>query len=191
KLYELYNSTKSGSDFTALGAFIWDLTKAYPDNLRGDQCTSADAGGFPIAALLPTADEVAAGAVKHAIRFILPNARMKKAVYVHPGSHAGGPSSTDANAPPYGVRFRLKAAFDETPFNTGEKVVLRAMKTYGMLLSDGGNIALTFADDRTATAKWSDVGITAQSFFALKVTDFEVVDLSSEITITNDCVRNP
>ena len=62
KLYELYNSTKTGSAFTALGAFVWDLTKAYPDNLRGDQCTSADAAGFPIAALLPTADEVAAGA---------------------------------------------------------------------------------------------------------------------------------
>ncbi|HEY2744539.1 MAG TPA: serine/threonine protein kinase, partial [Polyangia bacterium] len=104
KLYELYNSTQAGSAFTALGAFVWDLTKAYPDNERGDQCTSADAAGFPIAALLPTADEVAAGAVNHAIRFILPNARMKKDVYVHPASHAGGPSSSDANAPPYGVR---------------------------------------------------------------------------------------
>ena len=50
KLYELYNSTKSGSAFTALGAFVWDLTKAYPADLRGDQCTSADAAGLPIAA---------------------------------------------------------------------------------------------------------------------------------------------
>jgi hypothetical protein len=103
KLYELYNSTRSGAGIAALGAFVWDLGKAYPDNLRGDQCTSADAAGFPMAALLPTADEVAAGEVKHAIRFILPNARMKKAVYVHPATHAGGPSSTNADAPPYGV----------------------------------------------------------------------------------------
>ena len=42
KLYEIYNATQAGSAFTALGAFVWDLTKAYPDNLRGDQCTSAD-----------------------------------------------------------------------------------------------------------------------------------------------------
>lgn len=191
KLYELYNSTSSGSAFTALGAFIWDLTKTYPDNLRGDQCTSADAGGFPIAGLLPTADEVAAGSVKHAMRFILPNARMKKAVYVHPATHAGGPSSTDANAPPYGIHLRLKSSFDTSAFDAGEKVILTAMQTYGMLLSDGGNIALTFADDRTTTAKWATVGVTAQSFEKVTVDDFEVVDYGTEVAVTNDCVRNP
>jgi hypothetical protein len=191
KLYELYNATKSGTAFTALGAFIWDLTKAYPDNLRGDQCTSADAGGFPMAALLPTADEVAAGAVPHALRFILPNPSMKKLAYVHPATHAGGPESDDANAPPYGVRFRLKASFDETKFNAGERAILHAMKTFGMLLSDGGTIALTFADDRTTKAKWDSVGVTALSFSAIEVDDFEVVDLPAEIAVTNDCARNP
>jgi hypothetical protein len=192
KLYELYNSTAGGNGgIVALGAFVWDLTKAYPPNERGDQCTSADAAGFPIAGLLPTADEVAAGEVKHAIRFILPNQRMKNKAYVHPASHAGAPSSSNANAPPYGVRFRLKASFDESSFNAGEKVILKAMKTYGMLLSDGGNVALTFADDRTTTAKWSTVGVSATSFSAIKVDSFEVVDLSAEIAQTNDCVRNP
>ncbi len=192
KLYELYNATSvSGGGFTALGAFVWDLTKAYPENLRGDQCTSSDAAGFPIAGLLPTADEVAAGTVKHAIRFILPNARMAKDVYVHPATHAGAPSSTMANAPPYGVRFRLKSSFDVSSYSTGEKVILQAMKTYGILLSDGGTIALTFADDRTTTAKWAGQGITAQSFEAITVADFEVVDFSPEIGLTDDCVRNP
>jgi hypothetical protein len=191
KLYEIYNATKSGSAFTALGAFVWDLTKAYPDNLRGDQCTSADAAGFPIAGLLPTADEVAAGAVKHAVRFILPNPSMKKDAYVHPATHAGSPASTNANAPPYGVRFRLKSSFAETSYGAGEKTILQAMKTYGMLLSDGGTIALTFADDRTTTAKWAAQGITAQSFSAVTVDDFEVVDLGPEIVQTDSCVRNP
>ena len=191
RLYEIYNATKSGSAFTALGAFVWDLTKAYPDNLRGDQCTSADAAGFPIGALLPTADEVAAGAVKHALRFILPNGQMKQLAYVHPATHAGSPSSMDANAPPYGVRFRLRSDFDESSFDAGEKVILEAMKTYGMLLSDGGQIALTFADDRTTTAKWASLGITPQSFVAIAVDDFEVVDLGDEIALTDDCVRNP
>lgn len=191
KLYELYNATRTPNNgFTALGAFVWDLTKAYPPNERGEQCTSADAAGFPIGALLPTADEVAAGEVKHALRFILPNQRMKRGVYVHPASHAGSPSSTNANAPPYGVRLRLKATFDETRFSAGAKVILHAMKKYGMLLSDGGTIPLTFADDRTSTAKWSGQGITAQTFNAIRVDDFEVVDLSPEIPLTNNCVRN-
>ncbi len=191
KLYELYNSTKSGTAFTALGAFVWDLTKAYPDNLRGDQCTSADAAGFPIAALLPTADEVAAGAVNHAIRFILPNQEMASEAYVHPATHAGSPSSSNPNAPPYGVRLRLKPGFDETSYTAGAKVILQAMKKYGMLLSDGGTVALTFADDRTTTAKWAAQGVTAQSFGAIAVDSFEVVDFSTEIALTDNCVRNP
>jgi serine/threonine-protein kinase len=191
KLYELYQATSAGSNFTAYGVFVWDLQKQYTDVLRGDQCTSADAAGLPIAALLPTADEVAAGSVPHAIRFILPNARMKKSVYVRPATHAGAPGSTNANAPPYGVRFRLKASFDETPYSAGAKVILHAMKTYGMILSDGGNIALTFADDRLTAAKWSSVGVTAQSFSAIQVSDFEVVDLGAEIPLTFDCVRAP
>jgi hypothetical protein len=191
KLYELYNATQSGSGLTALGAFVWDLTKAYPPNLRGDQCTSADAAGFPIGALLPTADEVAAGAVNHAIRFILPNERMKKDVYVHPATHAGSPSSTNPNAPPYGVRLRLKASFDDSAYDAGEKVILAAMKKYGLLLSDGGTVALTFADDRTSTAKWASLGVTAQSFGAIGVDSFEVVDLAADVGLTDDCVRNP
>jgi hypothetical protein len=191
KLYELYNATQDGSAIDALVAIVWDLTKVYPDNERGDQCTSADAGGFPIAGLLPTADEVAAGAVNHALRFILPNGSMRDASYVHPASHAGSPSNKDPNAPPYGVRFRLKASFDDSGYNASEKVLIAAMKKFGMLLSDGGTIPLTFADDRTTTAKWSDLGITALSFSAITVDDFEVVDFSAPIAQTDDCVRNP
>jgi hypothetical protein len=69
--------------------------------MRGEQCTSADAAGFPIAGLLPTADEVAAGKVAHALRFVLPNERIKEGVYVHPAGHAGGPRSDNPDAPPY------------------------------------------------------------------------------------------
>jgi serine/threonine-protein kinase len=191
KLYELYQANKAGEDMTTQSMFIWDLNKSYPENLRGDQCTSADAAGFPIAAMTPTADEVASGTVNHALRFILPNDRMKADVYVHPATHAGGPESTEADAPPYGVRFRLKPDFDESGYSDSEKVILKALKTHGMLLSDGGDIALTFADDRNSTAKWADLGIEAQSFNDIGVDQFEVVELGDEIPLTYDCVRNP
>jgi hypothetical protein len=191
KLYELYQANKVGDQMTAGGFFVWDLNKEYPDTLRGPQCTSADAAGFPIAAMTPTADEVASGELSHALRFILPNDRMKEGVYVAPATHAGGPENTDPNAPPYGVRFRLKADFDDSSFSDPQKVVIKAMKTYGMLLSDGGEIALTFADDKNSTAKWADLGIDSQSFKELTPDQFEVVDLDPEIELTYECTRNP
>jgi hypothetical protein len=191
KLYEIYQGSKKGDAIAAQAFFVWDLKKQYPETLRGDQCTSADAAGFPIAALLPTADEVAAGAVNHPLRFILPNSRMKEGVYVRPSTHAGGPASSDPNAPPYGVRFRLKKDFDESSYSASEKVILKALKTYGMLLSDGGEIPLTFADDGASTAKWSALGIKADSFSKVEVNQFEVVGLGPDVPLTYDCVRNP
>ncbi|OBF79994.1 hypothetical protein A5791_09555 [Mycobacterium sp. 852002-51163_SCH5372311] len=191
KLYEIYHGNKSGENLTAQGFFVWDLARQYPDTLRGDQCTSADAAGFPIAALTPTADEVASGTVDHAIRFILPNNRMKAGAYVRPATHAGGPDSADANAPPYGVRFRLRPDFDESGYSKPERVVIAALKKYGMLLSDGGQVPLTFADDRTSTKKWAELGISSQSFNRITVDQFEVVQLDAEVKLTYDCVRNP
>jgi hypothetical protein len=191
KLYEIYRGSQNGNAITAQSFFVWDLKKSYPETLRGDQCTSADAAGFPIAALMPTADEVASGTVNHPLRFILPNNRMKKGVYVRPATHAGGPESADPNAPPYGVRFRLKADFDESNYSASEKVILKALKTHGMLLSDGGEVPLTFADDRTNTAKWSDLGIKAESFSKIRADQFDVVELGPEVAVTYNCVRNP
>jgi serine/threonine-protein kinase len=129
--------------------------------------------------------------VNHALRFILPNDRMKADVYVHPATHAGGPESAEPDAPPYGVRLRLGPDFDESGYSDSEKVVIKALKTHGMLLSDGGEIALTFADDRNSTAKWADLGIEADSFSDIAVDQFEVVELGEEIGLTYDCVRNP
>jgi hypothetical protein len=191
RLYELYNATKTATGFTALGVFTWDLRHAYGEVLRGDQCTSADAAGLPMTALLATADEVASGDIGHALRFILPNPRMKKGVYVRPATHAGGPSSTNPDAPPYGVRFRLKASVDESRYNAAERTVLHAMKQYGLILSDGGNVALTFADDRNAAHTWVSLGVKSDSFVAITVGDFEVVDLGAEVPLTFDCVRAP
>jgi serine/threonine-protein kinase len=176
------------------GAFIWDLTKAYPMNLRGDGCTSADAGGFPIAAMLFTADEIAAGHIDHAIRFILPNSRIQGGnVYVHPGTHTTSAASAPMSGPPYGVHMRLKSSFDLSKLNAGGQIVAKAMQKYGMFLADGGNIALTAANDQFTTAKWTDpnVNLSPQDLFAIQVSDFDVVDLGALVTTGDNCVRNP
>jgi len=200
-LYEMWEAF-SPPDATVFnsggGAMLWDLTKAYPPNLRGDGCTSADAGGFPIAAMLFTADEVKAGHIDHAIRFILPNARIRDdALYVHPATHSGvntHAAATRPNAPPYGVHFRLKSTFDLTKLpSAGAQTVAKALQKYGMFLSDGGNIALTAANDAFTTAKWADadVSVDSKALSAIQVTDFDVVDLGTVITTGDNCIRNP
>jgi len=189
KLYETYQASVSGGVLQAMCAVVWDLAKSYPADLRGDQCTSTDAAGLPVAALLFTADEVAAGSIDHAIRFILPNARMAQKVFVHPATHAGAPSGA-AGLPPYGSRLRLKSSYPLAGLPPGAQVVARALQKYGMILADGGTIALTAADDAFTRHKWAEVGIDSHSLSGLQVTDFEVVDGGAAIPLTYDCVRN-
>jgi serine/threonine-protein kinase len=189
KLYEAYEGNYDGHALSASLIAVWDLDRVYPFSGRGDQCTSTDAAGFPVAPLLFNADELAAGHIDHAIRFILPNPRIRAHVFVHPATHAGAPRGP-VDAPPMGARFRLKASFDMSKLPRAARVVARAMQKYGMFLSDGGNIALTAQSDQDTVAKYADMNFTSHDLAGLKVTDFEVVEMGEPIPLTDDCVRN-
>jgi hypothetical protein len=134
---------------------------------------------------------VARGEIDHAIRFILPNHRIRHGVYVHPATHATGAASGGADAPPYGVRFRLRADYPLGELSPGARVVARAMQRYGMILADGGNIALTAQNDRFTTHTWSEVGVDTHSLASIGVEDMEVVALEPPIPYTGSCVRQP
>lgn len=192
KLYEMWRANITGGAFKGGCAAVWDLAKAYPDDLRGEGCTSADAGGFPISAMLFTPEEVQSGVIAHALRFILPNSRIRDGVYVHPGTHSTHATKGGANAPPYGVRFRLRKDYplDNLPAG-GPRVIAKAMQTYGMFLSDGGTITVTGASDRFSSVKWSSLGVSSHSLTKLKVTDFEVVDMGAPVSWSGSCSRNP
>ena len=97
--------------------------------------TSADAAGLPIFPGLVRYDEVAAGQIQHAIRFTLPQSR---AAMVLPATHWAA-NSTSANAPPMGMRLRLKAGYDISGFSTNMQVILTAMKKYGLIMADNGS----------------------------------------------------
>jgi hypothetical protein len=189
KLYEAYQANYADNALSANFVAVWDLNRAYPQSGRGDQCTSADAAGLPIAPLLFNADELAAGSIDHAIRFILPNPRIRAHVFVHPATHAGAPRGP-VTAPPMGARFRLKSSFDMSQLTPAAQVVARAMQKYGMFLSDGGNIALTAQNDAETKAKYTDMDFGSHDLTDIKVTDFEVVDMGAPIRLTDDCVRN-
>ena len=194
RLYELYQANISGglstgSPITTVCAVVWDLDHDYwqpgTPYSRGDQCTSADAAGLPIAPLLVTGAELQAGIVPHALRFILPNPRMASSVYVHPATHAGAPSG-DALYPPYGARFRLRSSFDLSQLpNAAARAVAVALQTYGMILADGGNVPLTM--DRSASAY-----LGPRDLAAMQVADFEMVAApGARISLTYDCTRTP
>lgn len=193
RLYEMWRANASGSSFQGGCQAVWDLRSSYTPTLRGDCCTSADAAGLPIAAHLFTPDEIAAGEIKHAIRFILPNEHMRARIYVRPATHSTQATSGPAAAPPYGSRLRLKASFDDSKLTAGARVVAKALKEYGMILSDGGNVTFTAASDRFTKAKWPDVHLGARDLTSLRWTDFEVVELGTRYTFDSscDCRRTP
>jgi hypothetical protein len=191
KLWESYQTSVVNNMLQSTCGIEWDLNKVYPANLRGDNCTSTDAAGYPVAPLLFTADELKAGAINHAIRFILPNNLMASGVYVHPATHVGAPSGPAASAIPYGARLRLKSTFNVSSLKPAAQIVAKALQKYGMMLADGGNLAFTAADDKYTTAKYSQVGFGFSDLKSLKITDFEMVNGGTRYKTGGDCKLNP
>jgi hypothetical protein len=130
-LYELYAARWNGGDPKAGSGAVFDLTS---NAMRPAGWTSADAAGLPIAAGLLRYDEVAAGDVDHAIRV---TAACTYDAYIWPARHAAG--TKDRRCPPMGARFRLKASFDGSGFSPAARVVIRAMKRYGLIVADNGS----------------------------------------------------
>jgi hypothetical protein len=131
-LYELYDARYSASGSTAGSGAIWNLRS---NALRPAGWTSADAAGLPILPGLARYDEVQSGSITHAIRM---TAETTDTSYLWPARHEAG-ARADANLPPMGARFRLKASFDISGFSPQAQVVLRAMQRYGLILADNGS----------------------------------------------------
>ena len=172
-LYELYNASPSGSAWNAGSAAVWDLTA---DEQRPYTWTSADAAGLPIFPGLARYDEVAAGAINHALRFTL---NSSIAAFTPPASHWAA-NSTNPNAAPMGMRLRLKANFDISGYSATNQVILAALKKYGMIMADNGsNMYISGAPD----ARWDNDdlhnldGVTNQ--------DFDVVEMNPIYTAAN------
>lgn len=132
RLYETWNTRQRNGRWTAGSGAVFGLAS---NRLRPNGWTSADAAGLPILPGLLRLAEVRAGFVGHAIRF---TTDVTDRHHVWPARHDAGSVSNRAY-PPMGARFRLRAGFDISRFRPDTQVVLRAMKTYGLVLADNGS----------------------------------------------------
>jgi hypothetical protein len=132
RLYETFDTRRADGRWHAGSGAVWSLNS---NRLRPNGWTSADAAGLPIMPGLLRLREVESGHVNHAIRF---TTNITDRRHVWPARHDAG-SVSNRNYPPMGARFRLKAGFDMRGYRKDTKAVLRAMKTYGLVLADNGS----------------------------------------------------
>ena len=172
-LYELYSSYPQTSSWNADSGAVWDLLA---DEQRPYTWTSADAAGLPIFPGLVRYDEVASGAIHHAIRFTLQNS---SAGFTPPASHWASTTS-NTTAPPMGARFRLKSSFNISGFSATNQVILTAMQKYGLILADNGSSMYISGapDDRWDNSDLHNLGQVTAS-------DFEVLQISPLYTNSN------
>lgn len=161
RLYELFDLHPS---WTAGSGAIWSLRS---NALRRAGWTSADAAGLPILPGLARHSEVAKGRIDHALRFTV--ARTRRA-YVYPARHFAS-SSTDPRLPPMGLRLRLRADFPVWRFPRQARIVLVALKRYGMFVSDNGS---SWYISGAPSPRWSNDQLA--TLRGVKGSDFRVVD---------------
>ena len=165
-LYELFAADWNNGNPTAGSGAIFDLGS---NALRPEGWTSADAAGLPIFPGLVRYDEVLAGTIKHAIRF---TAQLTDCHHLWPAHHDAG--TCNSSYPKMGARLRLKASFSLLGFSTQAKVILRAMKNYGIILADNGS---NFYFQGTEDSRWTDSLL--DELKTVKASSFEVIDESA------------
>src|SRR4051812_48988897 len=172
-LYELFNASLKNGKWSADQASIWDMSIAAQ---RPFTWTSADAAGLPVFAGLVRFDEVAAGAIHHALRFTVPSSQR---AFVLPATHWAS-TNTSTSAPPMGTRLRLKASFDISGFPADDQVILTALKKYGMILADNGSaIFISGAPDD----RWNNTNLNLLK--SITASNFEVVQQGTIYTPGN------
>ena len=166
-LYELFAAHLENDGWYAGSGAIFDL-QGYA--LRPNGWTSADAAGLAIFPGLVRYDEVAAGEIRHAIRFTVSETRRDT---VWPARHFAS-DLTGSQYPPMGQRFRLKESFDISAFTNEVQIILQAMKTYGIILADNGS---DWFISGVPDERWDNEVL--RELRQVSGADFEAVDVSS------------
>ncbi len=166
RLYELYALRRARGGWRAGSGAIWNLRS---NQVRPAGWTSADAAGLPILPGLARYDEVRRGVIDHALRFTVERTRR---AYLYPARHFAS-DADDRSLPPMGLRLRLRASFDTRPFPRQARIVLEALKRYGMIVADNGT---SWYVSGTPDPGWRNDDL--HTLERVKGSSFEVVDTS-------------
>jgi hypothetical protein len=170
-IFETWETQRCNGAWSASNGAIWDLTTS---EHRPYGWTSADAAGLPIFPGLVRYDEVAAGAIHHAIRMTLQHTKSDAngGYFVAPATHAAGNNSGTENI--MGMRLRLQSGFNIAGYSAANQVILTAMKNYGMIVADNGsNMYFQGSPD----ARWNDDDLNALK--AIDASNFDVVQMGT------------
>jgi hypothetical protein len=170
KLYELFVAEPTAQGWEASSGAIFDLRS---NALRPEGWTSADAAGLPILPGLAKYDEAQSGEITHALRVTVGQTQRG---YIHPATHWAS-SSTNPNLPPMGLRLRLRADYDISGYTGDARVILEALKKYGLIVADNGTSwYITGAMD----PRWDDDDLNQLK--TVPGTAFEAVDTGPIVT---------
>ena len=165
RLYELFAAypRDGGARWHAGSGAKWNLRS---NRLRPRGWTSADAAGLPILPGLARPSELRRG-IDHALRVTAPRTRR---AFIYPARHFAS-SSSDPSLPAMGQRLRLKRSFDVSGFPRQARVVLRALKRYGMIVADNGS---PWYVSGVPSSRWDNDDL--HTLHRVNGSDFEVVD---------------
>lgn len=166
-LYELFNAHRSvKGQWSAGSGAIFDLQS---NDLRPMSWTSADAAGLPIYPGLVRYQELASGAINHALRFTIPRTSKK---FIWPARHFAS-RANNSLLPPMGIRVRLKSSFDIENLSPQAKIIAKTLQKYGMILADNGGPLFITGEPNN---RWDNDDL--RELNRLTTHNFEVVDVS-------------
>jgi hypothetical protein len=178
-LFESYGTNWSGSALFAYSGWTWDLSKPFVSLPAG--WPSSMASGLSLFTGAVKAEEIEAGAIKHALNWGGTAHSVAQWGFVSPASDTDGLAFSGGNANyqlPYGAHLRLKASFNDSGFGPQAKAITTALKTYGMFLADtGSSNALYGIEAQDGLNHWNSGDLAALG--NLHITDFEVLSLPS------------
>eukprot|EP00659_Diplonema_papillatum_P010370 gene10370-15970_t len=206
---DISGGASDGHPFYSGCAAYWNTGSTYGWKVardsygRGQSCRSAVGSGLPVYPFLFTADDLAAGAIGHALGFTLPGGVLRAGTYIFPASSTSTfATAIDNAAPVMGMHFRLRTKtslrvshphVNFSALSNGANVVLNTLQAYGMfLVAVAADFSILGVNDQHSFAKYRGTGgsplFAPDELSFLSPEDFEVLDNGGQPQHQTDCV---